>query len=236
MTRTLMIAGGGTGGHIYPAIAIAQEWMSRGGERRVVFVGPECGLEKTIVPKAGFPLEFISAGGLRGRGGVDLLRTVARLPFGFVQAAKLVRKHHPSVVLGVGSYSSGPVLAAAKLSGRPTAIHEANAFPGLANRVLGRFMTAVAVAFPDAAPRLKRNDAVVTGNPIRKEFFEAGERATAGGERTSETRTAKSEPRTTATNKPQMTNDNRPPPPPPSRGPPRSHATHQALSGGLRSL
>jgi UDP-N-acetylglucosamine--N-acetylmuramyl-(pentapeptide) pyrophosphoryl-undecaprenol N-acetylglucosamine transferase len=170
--ETLMIAGGGTGGHIYPAIAIAQEWMARDAARRVVFVGTERGLEKTIVPKAGFPLELISVGGLKGKGIGDTIKGLLRLPVGFTQAFSLVGRHRPNVVLGVGGYSSGPVLAAAKLRGVPTAIHEANAFPGLTNRVLARFVTAAAVAFEAAAPRMKRADAVVTGNPIRKEFFE----------------------------------------------------------------
>ncbi len=171
---TLMIAGGGTGGHIYPAVAIAREYTSRDTARRAVFVGTEYGLEKTIVPKAGFPLEFIEVGGLKGKGGLDLLRNVARLPLGFVQAFRLIGKHKPNVVLGVGGYSSGPVLLAAVLRRVPSIIHEANAFPGLANRGVSRFVTAVAVAFPDALPRLGRTaDGVVTGNPIRAEFFEA---------------------------------------------------------------
>jgi UDP-N-acetylglucosamine--N-acetylmuramyl-(pentapeptide) pyrophosphoryl-undecaprenol N-acetylglucosamine transferase len=169
----LMIAGGGTGGHIYPAIAIAREWLARDPERRTIFVGTEKGLEKTIVPKAGFPLELIDVGGLKGKGGLDLVRNVLRVPKAFLQAWRLVGKHKPSVVLGVGGYSSGPVLLAARLRGVPTIIHEANAFPGLANRSVARFVTAVAVAFADALPRMKRPDGVVTGNPIRKEFFEA---------------------------------------------------------------
>ena len=176
----LMIAGGGTGGHIYPAIAIAQEFVAREPNRRAVFVGTQYGLEKNIVPKAGFPLEFISVGGLKGKGGLDLVKNVARLPVGLIQAWRVVGKHKPGVVLGVGGYSSGPVLLAAKLRGIPTAIHEQNAFPGLANRTLAKFVNAVAVAFPDAAPRMKRPDAVVTGNPIRKEFFEATRHAALG--------------------------------------------------------
>ena len=172
--QTLMIAGGGTGGHIYPAIAIARGYIERDPSRRVVFVGTEKGLEKTIVPKAGFPLEFISVGGLKGKGGLDLIRNVARLPGGFLQAWSVVGRHEPSMVLGVGGYSSGPVLAAARLRGIPTMIHEQNAYPGLTNRLLARIVQAVAVAFPDALPRLKRSDGIVTGNPIRKEFFEAG--------------------------------------------------------------
>lgn len=169
----LMIAGGGTGGHIYPAIAIAREYAARDAERRVVFVGTERGLEKTIVPKAGFPLEFIQVGGLKGKGGLDLVRNLFKVPLAFLQAWRLVGKHRPGVVLGVGGYSSGPVLLAAWLRRVPTMIQEQNAFPGLTNRLVGRFVTAVAVAFREAAERLKRKDAVVTGNPIRKEFFEA---------------------------------------------------------------
>ena len=170
---TLMIAGGGTGGHIYPAIAIAREFLGRGGERRVVFVGTEYGLEKTIVPRAGFPLEVISVGGLKGKGAIDLAKNLARLPLGFVQAWRLIGKHRPGVALGVGGYSSGPVLLAARLRGVPTMIHEQNAFPGLTNRLLARVVKGVAVAFAEAGPRMKRRDAVVTGNPIRQEFFEA---------------------------------------------------------------
>jgi UDP-N-acetylglucosamine--N-acetylmuramyl-(pentapeptide) pyrophosphoryl-undecaprenol N-acetylglucosamine transferase len=174
--QTLMVAGGGTGGHIYPAIAIAREFIARDATRRVVFVGTERGLEKTIVPKAGFPLEFINVAGLKGKGGLDLVKNLFRLPLGFLDAWRVVGRHRPSVVFGVGGYSSGPVLVAAKLRGVPTIIHEANAFPGLANRVLARWVTTVAVAFDEALPRMKRPDGVVTGNPIRKEFFELGDR------------------------------------------------------------
>ncbi|HET7435146.1 MAG TPA: undecaprenyldiphospho-muramoylpentapeptide beta-N-acetylglucosaminyltransferase [Thermoanaerobaculia bacterium] len=177
--ETLMIAGGGTGGHIYPAIAIAREWLARDASRKVVFVGTERGLEKQIVPKAGFPLEFIDVGGLKGKGGLDLVRNVLKVPLGFFQAWKIIGRHRPSVALGVGGYSSGPVLLAAWLRRVPTLIHEQNAYPGLTNRLLARITKAVAVAFADALPRLKRKDGVVTGNPIRAEFFQLAPR-TAG--------------------------------------------------------
>src|SRR5437588_1844882 len=162
--ETLMIAGGGTGGHIYPAIAIAQEWMGRDATRRVIFVGTERGLERTIVPKAGFPLEMISVGGLKGKGLGETIRNLFKLPLGFIQAWRLMGKHRPAVTLGVGGYSSGPVLLAARLRGVPTAIHEQNAFPGVTNRMLAPVVKAVAVAFADAAPRPKRSDSGVTGN------------------------------------------------------------------------
>ena len=176
----LMIAGGGTGGHIYPAVAVAQEFARRDPKRRVVFVGTQYGLEKTIVPRAGFPLEFISVGGLKGKGAGETLKNLVRLPFGFFQAVQVLGRHRPNVVLGVGGYASGPVLLAAKMLGVPTAIHEQNAFPGVTNRMLAKFVKAVAVAFADAGPRLKRADAVVTGNPIRREFFEIAQQAAPG--------------------------------------------------------
>jgi UDP-N-acetylglucosamine--N-acetylmuramyl-(pentapeptide) pyrophosphoryl-undecaprenol N-acetylglucosamine transferase len=181
--QTLMVAGGGTGGHIYPAIAIAREYLAREASRRVVFVGTERGLEKQIVPKAGFPLEFIDVGGLKGKGGLDLVRNLLRLPLGFVQAWRIVGRYKPNVVLGVGGYSSGPVLTAAAMRRIPTIIHESNAFPGLANRAVARFATAVAVAFDEAGARMKRKDAVVTGNPIRAEFFNASRRASGAKKR-----------------------------------------------------
>lgn len=171
VSQVLMIAGGGTGGHIYPAIAVAREYIARSSSRRVVLVGSEQGLEKTIVPKAGFLLEVLSVGGLKGKGAVDLARNLARLPLALIQAWRVVGKHSPSAALGVGGYSSGPVLLAAWMRRVPTIIHEQNAFPGLTNRVLALFVDAVAVAFADALPRLHRSDGIVTGNPIREEFF-----------------------------------------------------------------
>jgi UDP-N-acetylglucosamine--N-acetylmuramyl-(pentapeptide) pyrophosphoryl-undecaprenol N-acetylglucosamine transferase len=175
----LLIAGGGTGGHIYPAIAVAREFLSRDASRRVLFVGTAKGLETRIVPAAGFPLELIEVGGLKGKGGADLLRNLLRLPLGFLQAWRIVGRTRPAVVLGVGGYSSGPVLAAAALRRLPTLIHEANAFPGLTNRLLARIVRKVAVAFPEASTRLGRRDAIVTGNPIRREFFAAGDASAA---------------------------------------------------------
>jgi UDP-N-acetylglucosamine--N-acetylmuramyl-(pentapeptide) pyrophosphoryl-undecaprenol N-acetylglucosamine transferase len=175
-----MIAGGGTGGHIYPAIAIAAEYLSRDPSRKVIFVGTEKGLERTIVPKAGFPIEFISVGGLKGKGGLDLLRNLARLPLGFIQAFRVVGKHRPNVVLGVGGYSSGPVLLAAWIRRIPTVIHEQNAFPGLTNRLLAKFVKAVGAAFPDALTRMGRPDGIATGNPVRQEFFQTHRQPTTG--------------------------------------------------------
>ncbi|MGH9457575.1 MAG: undecaprenyldiphospho-muramoylpentapeptide beta-N-acetylglucosaminyltransferase [Thermoanaerobaculia bacterium] len=180
MRDLLMIAGGGTGGHIYPAIAIAREWLARGAGREVVFVGTETGLEKRIVPGAGFRLEFVRVAGLKGKSLAMTLRNALRLPLGCLDAWRVVSRDRPSAVLGVGGYASGPVVLVAALRRIPTIVHEANAFPGLTNRILGRFVRRVAVAFPKALERFGGRG-VVTGNPIRAEFFEAGERRREGG-------------------------------------------------------
>lgn len=172
MSDLLMVAGGGTGGHIYPAIAIAKEYLARGASREAVFVGTEYGLEKKIVPDAGFRLEFVRVAGLKGKSIGDTLKNVVRLPLGLVDAWRLVSRYRPKAVLGVGGYASGPVLLVAALRGVPTIIHEANAFPGLTNRVLSFFVRTIAVAFPEAIAKF-RGKGIVTGNPIRAEFFEA---------------------------------------------------------------
>jgi len=169
-----MIAGGGTGGHIYPAIAIAREWIARDATRRAVFVGTERGLETSIVPKAGFPLELVSVAGLKGKSPFTFLKNALKVPMGLIQSAGLLRKWRPAAVLGVGGYASGPVLLTAALLGYPTAIHEQNAFPGVTNRILSKFVRRVAVAFPDAVARLG-GKGEVTGNPVRQEFFASEE-------------------------------------------------------------
>lgn len=172
-TKLLMIAGGGTGGHIYPAIAIARDYLRVAPERDVVFVGTPYGLEGSIVPKNGFRLELLSIGGLKGKSIAHTLRNLARLPWSLVGAWRLLSRYRPAAVLGVGGYASGPILLVAALRRIPTLIHESNAFPGITNRILAKFVTAVAAGFEEALPRLKRKDGVVTGNPVRREFFDA---------------------------------------------------------------
>lgn len=170
--QTLMMAGGGTGGHIYPAIAIASGWISAGQGRDAVFVGTPYGLEKNIIPAAGFPLEYVSAGGLKGKGLLDTVRNLLKLPLGFFQAWRVITKYRPVAIVGVGGYASGPVLAVGALRRIPTLVHEANAYPGLTNRLLARVVRKVALAYEAAIPRIGRRDGVITGNPIRAEFFQ----------------------------------------------------------------
>jgi len=180
--KTILICGGGTGGHIYPAIAIANEYRDRHPQARVIFVGTKYGLETKLVPKAGYPIEYISIGGLKGKNLGETIKNFVRIPWAFVQAWKLLSATRPSAVIGVGGYASGPVVMVAAVRGIPTLIHEQNAFPGITNRILAKFAKTIAVAFPEALENLGKTGQV-TGNPIRKEFFEAPSRSTVGGKR-----------------------------------------------------
>jgi UDP-N-acetylglucosamine--N-acetylmuramyl-(pentapeptide) pyrophosphoryl-undecaprenol N-acetylglucosamine transferase len=172
--KTLLIAGGGTGGHVFPALAVAQEWLRRSSQgaegRSVVFVGTERGIETKLVPQAGFPLELIRAAGLKGIGGMKLLRNVAMLPAGLWDSENIIQRHHFDVALGVGGYASGPMILAAVLHRIPTVVFEPNVEPGFTNRILAGMATRLAVAHEETAQRLGRK-AVTTGCPVRKEFF-----------------------------------------------------------------
>jgi UDP-N-acetylglucosamine--N-acetylmuramyl-(pentapeptide) pyrophosphoryl-undecaprenol N-acetylglucosamine transferase len=164
----VLIAGGGTGGHIFPALAVARELVTRHGAD-VVFVGTERGLETRLVPQAGFPLRLVRVGPLNNVSWATRLRTLVDIPASLSACRRIVREYKPDVVLGIGGYASGPGVAAALLSGMPTMLFEPNAMPGLANRLVGKRVQAAAVNFP-AATRWFRN-AEVTGIPVRPGFF-----------------------------------------------------------------
>ncbi|MGH9686232.1 MAG: undecaprenyldiphospho-muramoylpentapeptide beta-N-acetylglucosaminyltransferase [Candidatus Acidiferrales bacterium] len=169
--KSLLIAGGGTGGHVFPAIAVAKEWLRRGeGSRKVVFVGTERGLETKLVPQAGMPLELIRAAGLKGIGGVRLLKNLALLPAGVWDSHRILSRNGFNVAFGVGGYASGPMIMMAALHRIPTVIFEPNVEPGFTNRVLARIATRIAVAHQPTADRFGGR-AVVTGCPVRPEFF-----------------------------------------------------------------
>jgi UDP-N-acetylglucosamine--N-acetylmuramyl-(pentapeptide) pyrophosphoryl-undecaprenol N-acetylglucosamine transferase len=164
----VLIAGGGTGGHIIPALTIARELVAR-YQAEVLFVGTERGLESRLVPAAGFPLRLIHVGPLKNVSLATRVRTLLDLPRGVIACRGLIRDFAPTVVFGVGGYASGPGMAAALLLGVPTMAFEPNAMPGLANRLVGKRVNAAAVNFLSAA-RWFRN-AEVTGIPVRPEFF-----------------------------------------------------------------
>ena len=167
----VLIAAGGTGGHIYPGIAVAQEILRRDPAAVVRFVGTARGLETRLVPQSGFELSLIDSAGLKNVSVVARMKGLAILPKSFVSARRLIREFGPDVVVGAGGYVSGPVVLMAAMLGKPTLVMESNALPGWTNRVLARFVHRAAVSFEQALPYF-RGKGVVTGNPVRREFFE----------------------------------------------------------------
>jgi UDP-N-acetylglucosamine--N-acetylmuramyl-(pentapeptide) pyrophosphoryl-undecaprenol N-acetylglucosamine transferase len=166
----LLIAGGGTGGHVFPAMAIAREWMSRGADREVVLVGTQRGIEMKLVPQAGLPLETIRVAGLKGKGGTTLVKNLAMLGTGIVDAFGVLKKHQPDAAFGVGGYAAGPVLLASWLKGIPNVIFEPNAEPGFTNKVVARFAKRIATGY-EVTAKMWGAKAVLTGCPVRPEFF-----------------------------------------------------------------
>lgn len=167
----VLIAAGGTGGHIYPGIAVAKEILQRDENSVVQFIGTERGLETKIVPENGFELSLIDSKGLKSVGLIGKLKGLALLPKSFLQARKILKEFKPDVVIGAGGYVTGPVLLMASLMKIPTLAMDSNALPGFTNRHLARFVTKAALTFEEALPYFG-NKGVVTGNPVRREFFE----------------------------------------------------------------
>ena len=167
----VLIAAGGTGGHIYPGIAVANEIIRRDGESEVLFVGTARGLETKIVPDNGFQLSLINSAGLKNVGLVNKIKGLSVLPRSFLEARRFIRQFRPHVVVGAGGYVSGPVLLMAAIMGVPTLVMDSNAMPGFTNRKLAKFVDKAALTFNEAMPFFGKKG-VVTGNPVRHEFFE----------------------------------------------------------------
>jgi UDP-N-acetylglucosamine--N-acetylmuramyl-(pentapeptide) pyrophosphoryl-undecaprenol N-acetylglucosamine transferase len=173
----VVIAGGGTGGHIIPALAIADELKAAHGAE-ILFIGTPRGLESRLVPQAGYPLSLIQVGQLNSVSLATKVRTLLDLPLGLLRCRKLLRDFRPDVVIGVGGYASGPAMGAAILSGIPTLAFEPNAFPGLANRLVGKYVGAAAINFAPAAKYFR--NARLTGIPVRADFFRLAPRSAHG--------------------------------------------------------
>src|SRR5690625_2246472 len=168
----VLIASGGTGGHIYPGITIAQTLTTRFPDVNILFVGAEGGFEAELVPRAGFEFTSIPARYLRRKLSPEVLLTGWTAWRGFRTASAVVRRFRPDVAVGTGGYVSGPVIAAAAMQRVPTVIQEQNAYPGLTSRLLGRFAHRVALGSDAARPYFPRQERViVTGNPIRRDIL-----------------------------------------------------------------
>ncbi len=172
MSWKILIAAGGTGGHIYPAIAVANELKRRDASTQIRFVGTERGLEKRLVPENGFEISFIESAGLKNVGVAGQLKGLALLPKSFLAARKLIKEFKPDVVVGVGGYVTGPVLLMASLLRVPTLIMDSNALPGFTNRRLARFVDKAALTFEESLKFFPKGKGVVIGNPVRREFFD----------------------------------------------------------------
>jgi UDP-N-acetylglucosamine--N-acetylmuramyl-(pentapeptide) pyrophosphoryl-undecaprenol N-acetylglucosamine transferase len=166
-----LIAAAGTGGHIYPGIAVAKEILRRNEKSQIRFVGTMRGLENRLVPQAGFELSIIDSAGLKSVGAGARARGLSKLPRSFIDARRIIKEFRPDIVIGAGGYVSGPVLLTAALMNLPTMVLESNALPGWTNRTLARFVDRAAVTFEASLPFF-RGKGVVTGNPVRREFFE----------------------------------------------------------------
>jgi UDP-N-acetylglucosamine--N-acetylmuramyl-(pentapeptide) pyrophosphoryl-undecaprenol N-acetylglucosamine transferase len=166
----VLITGGGTGGHLFPALAVAEAFRERDPETQIVFVGSRKGLEASLVARQGYELKAIEVAAWKGKGVGGKLDSLLAIPRSLCQSRRLLRSVQPGLVLGVGGYASGPVVLTAWAMGFRTAIHEQNSFPGLSNRILGRFVDRVFISFKESGAHFPRGKTALTGNPVRKEL------------------------------------------------------------------
>jgi UDP-N-acetylglucosamine--N-acetylmuramyl-(pentapeptide) pyrophosphoryl-undecaprenol N-acetylglucosamine transferase len=171
MTR-LLIAGGGTGGHLFPGVALAEELRAREPDAQIKFVGTRRGIEARVLPELGWDLEFIEVSGLKTVGAAGAVKGVFRLPKALWQARRIVKSFAPDAVIGVGGYASGPVVLAAKLRGIPTAICEQNSIPGLTNKMLGKVVRQVFLSFDESKRFFNGKKIVMSGNPVRRDLLQ----------------------------------------------------------------
>ncbi|MFH2124730.1 MAG: undecaprenyldiphospho-muramoylpentapeptide beta-N-acetylglucosaminyltransferase [Pseudomonadota bacterium] len=168
----LMLTGGGTGGHLFPAIATAEAMCRRLPGTEILFVGTRRKMDKSSLAHYGFTTRTIHCQGLKGKGVLALLQALVLLPLSLVEAFWHILRFHPHLVVGVGGYVTGPVVAAAKILGLPTVIHEQNSVPGLANRKLGGLATRICLSLPGSEAFFPAGKTVLTGNPVRRQILE----------------------------------------------------------------
>jgi UDP-N-acetylglucosamine--N-acetylmuramyl-(pentapeptide) pyrophosphoryl-undecaprenol N-acetylglucosamine transferase len=167
----IIIAGGGTGGHLFPGIAIAEEFLKRDQKNNILFIGTERGLEKRILGNMGFDLRTLDIEGVKGRGITKTIGALRKIPRSLFQSYRLIRDYCPDIVIGVGGYASGPAVMVAHFMGIKTAIAEQNALPGVTNRILGIFADRIFLTFSETKKWFSEKKIVVSGNPIRAAFL-----------------------------------------------------------------
>lgn len=179
----MVVAGGGTGGHLFPGIALAQAFTTKHFSNQVLFVNAGRMIEVTVLQQLGWPMETIPIEGIKGRGIAKQLKASFMIPRAVWRARSILKAFAPHVVLGVGGYSAGPVVMAAWLMGIPTVLHEQNQLPGLTNRLLRRVVDRIYLTFTDDAERFDPEKTLVAGNPVRDEFLILNEKKVIDPER-----------------------------------------------------
>lgn len=172
--KTILFAGGGTGGHLFPGIALAEEFLKRQPETGIVFAGTKRGLEARVIPDLGYPLAFLEVHGLVGISRRGRIKALANFPKAVIQALILLVRYRPALVVGLGGYASAPVLLAAMVAGLPWVLQEQNAFPGLVNRLLAPWAAAAFTAFAKAKENLRSRKVYNYGNPLRARLQKSG--------------------------------------------------------------
>ncbi len=167
----VVIAGGGTGGHLFPGLAIAQEFMTRDKRNTIIFVSTGNALERSVLSETDFKLETITAEGIKGRGLWNQAKSALKIPKGIIESLRILKDYKPDLTIGLGSYSAGPVVVGAWLRGTKIALHEQNILPGITNRILARFADRIYVSFDDTKTRFKQHKVRLTGNPVRRELL-----------------------------------------------------------------
>jgi UDP-N-acetylglucosamine--N-acetylmuramyl-(pentapeptide) pyrophosphoryl-undecaprenol N-acetylglucosamine transferase len=168
----LIIAGGGTGGHLFPGIAVAEEFLARNSAHQVLFVGTEKGIEGRLLPRLGWPHRFIPAAGVRGKSPLAAIKGMAMLMYGYAESRKVLKEFRPDLVLGVGGYASAPLVLAARGMMIPRFIHEQNAIPGMTNKFLSHLVDQVFLSLESSARFFPKESTLLTGNPLRRAILD----------------------------------------------------------------
>jgi UDP-N-acetylglucosamine--N-acetylmuramyl-(pentapeptide) pyrophosphoryl-undecaprenol N-acetylglucosamine transferase len=167
----VIIAGGGTGGHLFPGLAVAEELKNRDDSTEVIFVGTEYGIESRVVPREGYPIKFLRAEGLVGVSTVKKAKAIVTTFFSIADSYKIIQTVRPDIVIGVGGYASGAAMLTAYLMSIPTMILEQNSIPGLTNKILGRFVRAVCITYQESISFFPKAKTFLTGNPVRMQIL-----------------------------------------------------------------